>query len=75
MIKCPDQIDQAEETNQFFLSMAISIARKNKDIEIFNGRCLNCNTESEQRFCDIECRDDYQEFKKKSNFNLSANGK
>ena len=63
-----DVIDQACACEQFFTDLALQ-AIKGFELNLDNPdcTCLNCGEHSINRFCDTECRDEYQEFTKKSN--------
>lgn len=57
-----DSFDDAQELEQFQRDTAIRQARsRNKNIAL-SGRCLSCNAEIEKvgRFCDIECREQFE---------------
>lgn len=62
-----DILDQANEIEQFFTNLALSNFH-HAEILLDNPlkECLNCSQSLVSgRFCDIECRDEYQEYHKK----------
>lgn len=57
-----DPVDRASHEEQIALDAAIRAAREKKVPQLKAiGRCYNCDEELEgdQRFCDGDCRDDY----------------
>jgi hypothetical protein len=60
-----DPIDNASETEAVLLAASIAGVRKNKPIEA-EAHCLSCGTalvqdaELPRRWCDAECRDDWE---------------
>ncbi|SOD41357.1 hypothetical protein [Nitrosovibrio sp. Nv4] len=58
-----DEIDQGNETAEFFLDLAL---RKQQQQDVSTpkgiGMCLSCETDidDDRRWCDAACRDDYQ---------------
>ncbi len=60
-----DIIDQANDVAQAETESAIKAARaQSTQAPVFVGRCLNCGkpTQAPRRWCDVECRDEWQEF-------------
>lgn len=65
--RCNDILDHAANvtTEAAARSIAhISAQAKNLDTTNPSGKCWNCGdfTGIERRFCDVECREEYQEF-------------
>jgi hypothetical protein len=55
-----DEIDQAKETEEQFITYALANRREPGPLEC--GECLNCGNEIDgSRWCDTECRDQWQE--------------
>lgn len=58
-----DQIDEAAATAELFLAAELAArARAAKAGPVFTGRCLNCDADhmtDGQRWCDQDCRDDW----------------
>ena len=56
-----DEIDRGNEQAQLILDMNIAKARVGHQIQ-FTGACHNCGDSvgHQQRFCDVNCRNDYQ---------------
>ena len=62
-----DKIDNAQETAEFLANVMIGNARKSESIAKETGYCLNCGediNEPGRRWCDSDCRDDYQQYAK-----------
>ena len=57
-----DEIDRAQERQEAILAAQIAAARRPATAPPAAGRCLNCDTRLRKglRFCDADCRDDYQ---------------
>jgi len=72
-----DPIDQGTQCAQFFTDIALQLAAESfHDVDMDSGGiCLNCGMESINRFCDHECRDEYQEHDLKSRRLLINEGK
>lgn len=53
--------DQASDTEALFLQAALNAQRKQAVSLKFTGECLSCGeTRKKGRFCDIDCRDDFE---------------
>lgn len=58
-----DELDQAAELEQFNIELAIK-NRQHPQMK-FTGRCYWCNEQVKKGlFCDNDCRDDWQGFKR-----------
>ena len=57
-----DIFDNAQELEQYQRDLAIKEARSRNQPMKFTGRCLSCNSEIEKigRFCDAECREQFE---------------
>ena len=57
-----DDVDIANDRAQQSLDLAISAARRSGAYIQPNGQCYNCEAPlpCDLRFCDTNCRDDYQ---------------
>lgn len=56
----PDFYDKAQETEELFREIALAERRVTGPAEC--GECLNCGNPLKQgRWCDIDCRDEWQE--------------
>jgi hypothetical protein len=62
-----DICDQATETEEYFMSLALSEHRNNRYVLASIGRCHYCDEQiaAGERFCDAECRDDYEHEQKR----------
>ncbi len=60
-----DQVDRATERESEILSDAIGEVRRHTALK-YTGCCHNCGdiTGGGRRFCDVDCRDDYEKRKK-----------
>ena len=59
----PDEIDQAQDHIEKSMAAALEAQRHKRDVMPPNGKCYNCDAPLESdlhRFCDTECRDDFQ---------------
>lgn len=56
-----DDIDRAQEQEEWYRSQALDNRQVIADAMPFAGNCYNCEAPVEWgRFCDPDCRDDYQ---------------
>ena len=73
-----DLIDQGSQCAQFFTDLAIKAVLDcavKVSLDNESKECLNCGQYSEGRFCDIECRNEYQEYESKNKVLEKFNGK
>ena len=55
-----DEFDRASLLEEQYRSAAIKRVRDNDTNYKSVGFCLNCQSPSIKRFCDIDCRNDYE---------------
>lgn len=55
-----DDFDRASDLEQHDRDEAIKYIRDHQKPIKSNGSCLNCQSPSIKRFCDIDCRNDYE---------------
>ena len=55
-----DDFDKASDLEQHDRDEAIKYIRNHQKSIESNGFCLNCHEPSKKRFCDIDCRNDYE---------------
>jgi hypothetical protein len=55
-----DDFDRASDLEQHDRDEAIKHIREHQKPIESNGSCLNCYAPSTKRFCDIDCRNDYE---------------
>ena len=55
-----DEFDRASLLEEQYRSAAIKHVRDNDTNYKSVGFCLNCQSPSTKRFCDIDCRNDYE---------------
>ena len=55
-----DDFDKASDLEQHDRDEAIKYIRSHQKSIESNGFCLNCHELSKKRFCDIDCRNDYE---------------
>jgi hypothetical protein len=55
-----DDFDRASDLEQHDRDEAIKHIRDHQKTIESNGSCLNCHEPSIKRFCDIDCRNDYE---------------
>ncbi|CAB4127874.1 Protein of unknown function DUF2116, Zn-ribbon [uncultured Caudovirales phage] len=57
-----DEFDRASDLEQQYRDIAIKSVRSKDTNFKFIGLCLNCGSKINQdkRFCDIDCRNDYE---------------
>jgi len=55
-----DDFDKASDLEQHDRDEAIKYIREHQTTIKSNGFCLNCLAPSKKRFCDIDCRNDYE---------------
>lgn len=63
-----DDADRAEKTADFYRHLALNACRTlNAGESVASGECLNCGEPltGNQRWCDADCRDDYQKREEK----------
>ena len=63
-----DKVDEANQTADYLVDVMIGNAKRNESVAKETGYCLNCGepiSEQGRRWCNADCRDDWQhEFKK-----------
>lgn len=62
-----DPVDRAVVEQERLLEEQLRLARqKPTEAMIFIGRCYNCREPlaDPQRFCDVDCRDDYEKIRR-----------
>jgi hypothetical protein len=55
-----DDFDRASDLEQTDRDLAIERVRSQSRIFEHTGFCLNCREPSKKRFCNIDCRNDYE---------------
>ena len=55
-----DEFDRASELEEQYRNVAIKHVRDNDMNYKHVGVCLNCGAKSLIRFCNLDCRDDYE---------------
>ena len=55
-----DEFDRASELEEQYRNVAIKHVRDNDMKYKHVGVCLNCGAKSLIRFCNLDCRDDYE---------------
>lgn len=55
-----DDFDRASDLEQTVRDFAIERVRSQNQNLKSTGFCLNCKEPSKKRFCDIDCRNDYE---------------
>ena len=55
-----DDFDRASELEEQYRNAAIKHVRDNDINYKHVGVCLNCGAKSKKRFCDLDCRNDYE---------------
>jgi hypothetical protein len=60
-----DDIDRAADLNELYLDIALNNKPSNDPGITLTGECHNCNhsVSQDQRFCDVDCRDDWEKRK------------
>ncbi|PKG79861.1 hypothetical protein CXF80_16960 [Shewanella sp. Actino-trap-3] len=53
-----DNVDEANEIAD--LHLAFELANAKPSLPPLTGRCFYCDTATTERFCDADCRDDYE---------------
>lgn len=61
-----DIVDRGNEAADLFLDVALRNRQRDVKTPTAIGLCLNCgeSTEGERRWCDAECRDEWERDKK-----------
>jgi hypothetical protein len=55
-----DDFDRASDLEEQYRTAAIKHVRDNDTNYKSVGFCLNCGAKSKKRFCDLDCRNDYE---------------
>jgi hypothetical protein len=54
-----DIVDRGNDAAEVFLDAALRNRKKVPELPL-TGYCHNCGTATQARFCDVDCRDDFE---------------